>query len=542
MPYKIRKLPKKNEYRVYNPETKEIHSYHTSLDNAEKQVRLLYMKHNEKISGKGSGASRESGAPRVPTNSELLADFPDDEFFNVNFEDDEFIDVRPTTPTIGSHRNEIVKQKVAELFERKNIDPEENKETEKLERRSIQAYALGIDLNPAEPYMKRDLQKYINRSKKYFENFMKNDPMDRFIYNSGEIPQHLRQRIERDHTEIMTSIGVFNINFLDPNHPIKAPDYNVADTIEPIILDIFNFKNELKKIKNPQLAPQQEIREAPQEEIREAEINGIGLPAGDLKELLSRSYNKKPSSFGDYKLDSQLSGQRGQVYYNEKMRKAVVVHRGTKGVQDMITDIRYTLGDKSGRRFKHAKNIQELANAKYGKENVITAGHSLGSVLGETAVRGKDQELITLNKPVGLADIGKTISKKQTDIKTERDPVSFLRGTQKGNAPLVIKSTSYNPLAEHSTETLGRVDESDIIGEGVSKTYLSNIYNMPKVSSTSEFVYIPQTKQQIFGTGMSAPKYGPHTGIVKQVHFKGVGVCCGRGIPAPPSRKIAVNL
>lgn len=812
MPYKIRKLPKKNEYRVYNPETKEIHSYHTSLDNAEKQVRLLYMKHNEKISGKGSGASRESGAPRVPTNSELLADFPDDEFFNVNFEDDEFIDVRPTTPTIGSHRNEIVKQKVAELFERKNIDPEENKETEKLERRSIQAYALGIDLNPAEPYMKRDLQKYINRSKKYFENFMKNDPMDRFIYNSGEIPQHLRQRIERDHTEIMTSIGVFNINFLDPNHPIKAPDYNVADTIEPIILDIFNFKNELKKIKNPQLAPQQEIREAPQEEIREAEINGIGLPAdkiedtlirplfcrignknsiikdilrvipphtiyvepfvgggsvfwskskakqnvlndidtqlidnykslkkaslnpsdypiikdkneslrinkindfvskdyknpnlkvlkaiyqscnsfnskskgniyksssqnlridnigfyidkikhnvvitnedyksilkkydkpstfffldppyenseglyenpyinyvemsellqklkgnflltlndspeirkifsvfnmipikvksrshgngtfkkirnelfitnykigekeniegsglpaGDLKELLSRSYNKKPSSFGDYKLDSQLSGQRGQVYYNEKMRKAVVVHRGTKGVQDMITDIRYTLGDKSGRRFKHAKNIQELANAKYGKENVITAGHSLGSVLGETAVKGKDQELITLNKPVGLADIGKTISKKQTDIKTERDPVSFLRGTQKGNAPLVIKSTSYNPLAEHSTETLGRVDESDIIGEGLSKTYLSNIYNMPKVSSTSEFVYIPQTKQQIFGTGMSAPKYGPHTGIVKQVHFKGVGVCCGRGIPAPPSRKIAVNL
>jgi hypothetical protein len=224
------------------------------------------------------------------------------------------------------------------------------------------------------------------------------------------------------------------------------------------------------------------------------------------------------------------------------MGKAVVVHRGTKGVQDMITDIRYTLGDKSGRRFKHAKNIQELANAKYGKENVITAAHSLGSVLGETAVKGKDQELITLNKPVGLADIGKTISKKQTDIKTTRDPVSFLRGTQKGNAPLVIKSTSYNPLAEHSTETLGRVDESDIIGEGVSKTYLSNIYNMPKVSSTSEFVYIPQTKQQIFGTGMSAPKYGPHTGIVKQVHFKGVGVCCGRGIPAPPSRKIAVNL
>jgi hypothetical protein len=207
----------------------------------------------------------------------------------------------------------------------------------------------------------------------------------------------------------------------------------------------------------------------------------------------------------------------------------------------MITDVRYTLGDKSGKRFKHAKNIQELANAKYGKENVITAGHSLGSVLGETAVKGKDQELITLNKPVGLADIGKTIGKKQTDIKTTRDPVSFLRGTQKGNSALVLKSKTYNPLAEHSTETLDRLDENTIIGEGLSKYSLSNIY-MPRSSSDSQFVYIPQVKQQIFGTGMSAPKYGPHTGIVKQVHLKGVGSFSGRGIPAPPSRKIAINL
>jgi hypothetical protein len=267
-------------------------------------------------------------------------------------------------------------------------------------------------------------------------------------------------------------------------------------------------------------------------------ITGSGLPAGDLKELLKRSYDKKPSSFGDYELDSQLSGQRGQVYYNAKMGKAVVVHRGTKGIQDMFTDVRYTLGDKSGKRFKKAKDIQNKANEKYGKENVITAGHSLGSVLGETAVKGKDQELITLNKPVGLADIGKTISKKQTDIKTERDPVSILRGTQKGNAPLVLKSKTYNPLTEHSTETLGRVAETDIIGEGMSKNNLSNIYNMPKISNDSEFVYIPQTKQQIFGTGIV--KYGPNTGIVKSVHIRGVGCCSGRGIPGPPSRKIYV--
>ena len=65
---------------------------------------------------------------------------------------------------------------------------------------------------------------------------------------------------------------------------------------------------------------------------------------------------------------------------------------------------------------------------------------------------------------------------------------------------------------------------------------------MPKVSSNSEFVYIPQVKQQIFGAGMThSVKYGPETGILKQVHFKGVGSFSGRGLPGPPSRKIAVN-
>lgn len=43
MPYTIRKLPDKNLWRVYNTETKEIHSYGTSLENAKKQVKLLHM-------------------------------------------------------------------------------------------------------------------------------------------------------------------------------------------------------------------------------------------------------------------------------------------------------------------------------------------------------------------------------------------------------------------------------------------------------------------------------------------------------------------
>jgi hypothetical protein len=43
MPYSIRKLPNKDLYRVYNTQTKVVHSYSTTLENAEKQVKLLHM-------------------------------------------------------------------------------------------------------------------------------------------------------------------------------------------------------------------------------------------------------------------------------------------------------------------------------------------------------------------------------------------------------------------------------------------------------------------------------------------------------------------
>jgi hypothetical protein len=43
MPYKLRKLPNKDLYRVYNAKTGEIHSYGTTLENAKKQITLLNM-------------------------------------------------------------------------------------------------------------------------------------------------------------------------------------------------------------------------------------------------------------------------------------------------------------------------------------------------------------------------------------------------------------------------------------------------------------------------------------------------------------------
>jgi len=41
MPLVIRKLPNKELYKVYNKETKKVHSYATTLENAKRQVSLL---------------------------------------------------------------------------------------------------------------------------------------------------------------------------------------------------------------------------------------------------------------------------------------------------------------------------------------------------------------------------------------------------------------------------------------------------------------------------------------------------------------------
>lgn len=41
MPYKIRKLPNKDLYRVYNTKTKEIKAKGTTLEKARKMIRLL---------------------------------------------------------------------------------------------------------------------------------------------------------------------------------------------------------------------------------------------------------------------------------------------------------------------------------------------------------------------------------------------------------------------------------------------------------------------------------------------------------------------
>jgi hypothetical protein len=48
MPYALRKMPKRNCYKVFNKNTKKIFSKCTSMKNAQKQLRLLRALQNNK--------------------------------------------------------------------------------------------------------------------------------------------------------------------------------------------------------------------------------------------------------------------------------------------------------------------------------------------------------------------------------------------------------------------------------------------------------------------------------------------------------------
>lgn len=174
----------------------------------------------------------------------------------------------------------------------------------------------------------------------------------------------------------------------------------------------------------------------------------------NIHKFLKTSYatEKKPEIPEGYKKDDSLSGRRVQVYVNHR-GKAIVVHRGTEGLPDVWSDVKFSLGYKKSKRFKHASKIQNEAEKKYGADRITTMGHSLGGAIAEN-VGQHSRKIITYNKAVGLGDIGKRIRSHQTDIRTKNDLVSFLRKTQKGGTLITLKSETKDPLKEHSIQRL----------------------------------------------------------------------------------------
>jgi len=185
----------------------------------------------------------------------------------------------------------------------------------------------------------------------------------------------------------------------------------------------------------------------------------------DLKTFLQKSYEKDLTNNGDYKIDKKLSGQRFKVWHNKDKNHTVISHRGTKGLQDVITDAKLAFGFKQNKRFEHAKKKQQKAEQKYANSNITTVGHSLGAKLAEQSTKKGD--IITLNK--AKTPFEDTKQKNQIDIRTQKDPISVLNNKN----DITIKSTSFNPFKEHSTNTLNRIDQNNYVGTGFELSKLN---------------------------------------------------------------------
>lgn len=204
------------------------------------------------------------------------------------------------------------------------------------------------------------------------------------------------------------------------------------------------------------------------------EVEGTGFSVGDFRSLLKASYDKKPANVADWNIDPTISTPEVKVY--KKDGDVAVVHRGTSSLKDWGTNIAQTFGITTPRMIR-AREAQRQAERKYGKENITTLGHSAGGRWAEKF--GKDtKQVLTLNKPTLFADIGKSAPSHQTDFRSAGDPISILRGLEKGKKAVTIASKTSNPLAEHRTDVLSRLPQEQLIGQGISVNQDIHNYGM----------------------------------------------------------------
>jgi hypothetical protein len=151
-----------------------------------------------------------------------------------------------------------------------------------------------------------------------------------------------------------------------------------------------------------------------------------------------------------YKKVEKFTNDNHTVYLNDN-KEPIIVHRGTQNVADIVTDGMLFLGlEKYHPRFREAQRLTKKVRAEF-DQPVTVIGHSLGGSLAEFS--GGD-EIVTVNKGVGLSGLGKIIPAKQYDVRRRGDMVSVLSNLQVSENKIQESMNSVNPLVLHTYTTL----------------------------------------------------------------------------------------
>lgn len=162
----------------------------------------------------------------------------------------------------------------------------------------------------------------------------------------------------------------------------------------------------------------------------------------------------------NYTYDPELSTMESKVFVDKATGKPSIAYRGSTRVSDfLIEDPALALGIKTTKQ-KKAEQLAKDVESKYGKSADVY-GHSLGGYRAEKS--GASGNIYTFNKGAGIFDIGKTISPKQTDVRTNKDIVSLLSIGQKGGTKKTLSTPiSTSVIGSHSVSQLSNQPQKSI--------------------------------------------------------------------------------
>lgn len=191
----------------------------------------------------------------------------------------------------------------------------------------------------------------------------------------------------------------------------------------------------------------------------------------DLKNLVDASYLKqRPQTVaGGFVIDPKLSDRRVQVYTHPESSKAFVVHRGSASTLDWVDNImeaRYGLPHTWTTTYQKHKKRHQKAVDTYGAENVVSIGHSRAGKYVETLNEAQPvSQVVTYNKwtGTGLGSVGKKVASNQTDIRTNKDPVSFLSLFQRKKARQFTTLKTPSLFQSHGTKALDQVADKPLV-------------------------------------------------------------------------------
>ena len=197
-----------------------------------------------------------------------------------------------------------------------------------------------------------------------------------------------------------------------------------------------------------------------------------------LKDILTASYQpqreaEQTLAKRGYKYDKDLSTMESKVFYNPETNKPHIVYRGSTRASDFAyEDPALAIGFKTEKQ-KKAEKLTKDVESKYGKSADVY-GHSLGGYRAEKS--GASGNIYTFNKGTGIFDIGKKISDKQTDIRTNKDIVSSLSLGQRGGTRKTLSTPlTTNVISSHSVSQLTNKPEQNTFESLKSKA--TNIAN-----------------------------------------------------------------